>query len=72
MDAANERTRLLEDDHGSPNGHFREDEFASNQNEGQDPVEVFQDKEISTTKILAIMLSVWMGTFLAALGMHDI
>lgn len=68
MDEVNERTRLLENEHGSLNGHVPENGGVVHQHV-QDPVDEFQEKEISTPKLLAIMLSVWIGTFLSALGM---
>lgn len=68
MDEVNERTRLLENENGSLYGHVPETGGTVHQHV-QDSVDEFQEMEISAPKLLAIMLSVWMGTFLSALGM---
>ena len=68
MDKVNERTRLLENENGSLYGHVPETGGSVHQHV-QDPVDEFQEKDISTPKLLAIMRSVWLGTFLSALGM---
>ncbi|KAF7503533.1 hypothetical protein GJ744_003645 [Endocarpon pusillum] len=68
MDEVNERTRLLENENCSPNGHVPELRDTFHQHV-QDPVDEFLENGLSTPKLLAMMLSVWIGTFLSALGM---
>jgi hypothetical protein len=64
---ADERTRLLGISNGALNGYVPQNAHGGSEHVLKHVDEL--PEKISTTRLLAIMLSVWLGSFLSALGM---